>query len=79
VQATDHRQCRTPGTCQILAEVERALEPLRSFQTQWAEEVAWYERVRHRELPVLTRLTQIGRVRIAQGFTQRAPAERLGV
>jgi hypothetical protein len=31
------------------AEVERAMEPLRSFQAQLAEEVEWYERVRQRE------------------------------
>jgi DNA-directed RNA polymerase specialized sigma subunit len=64
-------------------EVERAMEPLRSFQAQHAEEVEWYERVRRREFPVITRLTQIGRLlialRIAHGFTQRELAERLGI
>jgi hypothetical protein len=31
------------------AEVERGMEPLRSFRSQLAEEVEWYERVRQRE------------------------------
>jgi DNA-directed RNA polymerase specialized sigma subunit len=65
------------------AEVERAMEPLRSFQAQLADEVEWYERVRRREFPAITRLTQIGRLlialRIAHGLTQRELAERLGV
>jgi DNA-directed RNA polymerase specialized sigma subunit len=64
-------------------EVDRAMEPLRSFQAQLVEEVEWYERVRRREFPVITRLTQIGRLlialRIAHGLTQRELAERLGV
>jgi DNA-directed RNA polymerase specialized sigma subunit len=64
-------------------EVERAMAPLLSFQAQLAAEVDWYERVRRREFPVVTRLTQIGRLlvalRIAQGLTQRRLAERLGI
>jgi DNA-directed RNA polymerase specialized sigma subunit len=64
-------------------EVERAMAPLRSFQAQLAEEVEWYERVRRREFPAITRLTQIGRLlialRIAQGLTQRELAARLGI
>src|SRR5713226_7318908 len=65
------------------AEVERAMAPLLSFQAQLAEEADWYERVRRREFPVITRLTQIGRLlvalRIAHGLTQRGLAERLGI
>jgi hypothetical protein len=38
-------------------EVERAMEPLLSFQAQLAEEVDWYERVRRRDFPVVSRLT----------------------
>jgi len=34
------------------------MAPLLSFQAQLAEEVDWYERVRRREFPVITRLTQ---------------------
>jgi ribosome-binding protein aMBF1 (putative translation factor) len=59
------------------------MQPLRSFQAQWTEEVEWAERVRRREFPAITRLTQIGRLlialRIAQGLTQRELAQRLGV
>ncbi len=64
-------------------EVEHAMEPLRSFQAQLEEEVAWYEDVRRRTFPAIRRLTQIGRLlialRIANGLTQRELAERLGV
>ena len=65
------------------AEFEHAMEPLRSFQAQLAEEVAWYEGVRRRNFPAIRRLTQIGRLlialRLANGLTQRELAERLGV
>jgi DNA-directed RNA polymerase specialized sigma subunit len=64
-------------------EVGRAMEPLLSFQAQLAEEVDWYERVRRRDFPAISQLTQIGRLlialRIANGLTQRELAERLGV
>src|SRR5437879_7176853 len=64
-------------------ELERAMAPLLSFQAQLTEEVDWYERVRRREFPAITRLTQIGRLlialRIAHGLTQRELAERLGI
>jgi DNA-directed RNA polymerase specialized sigma subunit len=64
-------------------EVGRAMEPLQSFHAQLAEEVDWYERVRRRDFPAISRLTQIGRLlialRIANGLTQRELAERLGV
>src|SRR5262249_20098353 len=64
-------------------EVERAMEPLLSFQAQLGEEVEWYERVRRRSFPIISRLTEIGQLlialRIANGLTQRELAERLGV
>jgi DNA-directed RNA polymerase specialized sigma subunit len=64
-------------------EVERAMQPLLSFQAQLAEEIAWYEDVRRRNFPVVRRLTDLGRLlialRIANGLTQRDLAERLGV
>jgi DNA-directed RNA polymerase specialized sigma subunit len=64
-------------------EVEHAMEPLRSFQAQLEEEVAWYEDVRRRNFPAIHRLTQIGRLlialRLANGLTQRELADRLGV
>src|SRR5438045_3696597 len=44
------------------AEVERAKEPLRSFQAQLEEEVAWHEDVRRRTFPAIRRLTQIGQL-----------------
>lgn len=64
-------------------EVERAMEPLLSFQAQLAEEIDWYERVRRREFPVIRRLNHIGRLlialRIANDMSQRELADRLGV
>lgn len=64
-------------------QVERAMQPLLSFQAQLAEEIEWYENVRRRNFPSIQRLTQLGRLlialRIANGLTQRQLAERLGV
>jgi ribosome-binding protein aMBF1 (putative translation factor) len=66
-----------------LEEVERAMQPLLSFQAQPAEEITWYEDVRRRHFPVVRRLTDLGRLlialRIANGLSQRGLAERLGV
>jgi DNA-directed RNA polymerase specialized sigma subunit len=65
------------------AEVERAMEPLRSFQAQLEEEITWYEEVRRRNFPAIRRLTQVGRLlialRLANGLSQRELADRLGV
>ncbi|HUX86039.1 MAG TPA: helix-turn-helix transcriptional regulator [Chloroflexota bacterium] len=64
-------------------EVERAAEPLLSFQAQLEDEVTWYENACRGNLPTIHRLTEIGRlliaVRIANGMTQRELAERLAV
>jgi ribosome-binding protein aMBF1 (putative translation factor) len=64
-------------------EVERAMEPLLSFQAQIEDEVTWYENARRGTLPTIHRLTDIGRlliaVRISGGVSQRDLAERLGV
>jgi DNA-binding XRE family transcriptional regulator len=64
-------------------EVERAMQPLLSFQAQLAEEIDWYEDVRRRNFPVIRRLTELGSLlialRIANGLTQRELAQRLGV
>jgi len=64
-------------------EVERAMEPLLSFQAQLDDEVLWYENACRGTLPTIQRLTDIGRliiaVRISSGVTQRNLAERLGV
>jgi DNA-directed RNA polymerase specialized sigma subunit len=65
------------------SEVETAMEPLRAFQAQLAEEIDWYERVRRREIPAVRDLAQIGQLlialRVASGLSQRELAERLGV
>jgi len=64
-------------------EVERAMEPVLSFNAQLEEEIAWYENVRRRNFPVIRRLTQIGQLlialRIAHGLSQRQLADLLGV
>lgn len=63
--------------------VERALEPLRSFQLQLAEEIDDYERVKRGELGELENLRGLGHVlvkaRVALGLSQRKLAARLGV
>lgn len=64
-------------------EVERGMEPIRSFRAQLDEEIAWYENVRRRNFPVIHRLTEIGRLlialRIANGLNQQQFAEQIGV
>jgi len=64
-------------------QVERAMQPLLSFQAQLAEEIEWYEHVCRRSLPEMRWLIQLGRLlialRIADGLTQRELAERLEV
>jgi hypothetical protein len=64
-------------------EVKRALDPLRSFHMQLAEEVESYERLKRGDMGELTNLHGLGRMvialRIALGFTQRKLVERLGV
>jgi DNA-directed RNA polymerase specialized sigma subunit len=65
------------------AEVKRAIDPLRSFHLQLAEEVESYERLKRGDLGELTNLEGLGRtlvaLRISLGLTQRELAERLGV
>ena len=64
-------------------EVKRALDPLRSFHEQLAEEVESYERLKRGDLGEIRNLHGLGRIlvalRIALGLTQRELAERLGV
>ncbi len=64
-------------------EVSRALDPLRSFHEQLAEEVESYERLKRGEMDELRNLHGLGTtlvgLRIALGLTQRQLAERLGV
>lgn len=64
-------------------EMSAAMEPLLAFHAQLAQEVEWYENVRRRNFEVINRLTGIGRLlialRIANGFSQKELATRLGV
>jgi DNA-binding XRE family transcriptional regulator len=64
-------------------QIKRATDPLESFHLQLAEEVASYERLRRGEFGEIHNLRGLGRLliglRIAQGLSQRALAERLGV
>ena len=64
-------------------EIERALDPLRSFHLQLAEEIESYERLRRGDLGELVNLHGLGctliALRIALGLTQRQLAEKLGV
>lgn len=64
-------------------QIKRALDPVRSFVAQIAEEIESYERLKGGEFKELKNLRGIGElligVRIALGLTQREMAERLGV
>ena len=64
-------------------EVNRAMDPLRSFNLQLEEEVEAYERLKRGDLGELDNLHGLGRtlvaLRIALGLTQRQLAERLDV
>jgi DNA-directed RNA polymerase specialized sigma subunit len=63
-------------------EVERALQPILSFDAQLVEETTWYEQVRRREIKPISNLAHIGRMlialRIANGMSQKELADRLG-
>ena len=65
------------------AQRKKAIEPLRSFHLQLAEEVATYERLQRGEFQELLNLNGLGQLlvslRIGLGITQRQLAERLGV
>lgn len=65
------------------ADIERALDPVRSFVLQLREAVEEYERVRNGGLPTITSLEGLGpaliAARIAAGVSQRELAARLGV
>lgn len=62
---------------------KRALDPLRSFHEQLAEEVASYERLRRGDVGELENLHGMGRMlialRLARGLSQRDLAEKLDV
>ena len=65
------------------SEVQRALDPFRSFHDQLAEEIESYERLKRGDFDEITNLHGLGRylvgLRIALGMTQRDLATRLGV
>jgi ribosome-binding protein aMBF1 (putative translation factor) len=64
------------------AEVKRALDPLRSFHDQLAEEVESFERLKQGDIAEVMNLHDLGQtlvaLRIALGLSQRELAERLG-
>ena len=64
-------------------DVERALDPVRSFVQQLRGIIDEYERVRRGELPDIVSLDDLGpalvAARVAAGVTQRELAVRLGV
>lgn len=64
-------------------EVKRAIDPLRSFSDQLAEEVESYERLKRGDIAEMMNLHGLGHalvaLRIALGLTQRELASRLGV
>ena len=63
--------------------LKRAMDPLRSFHLQLAEEVEYYERLKRGDPGALHNLSGLGRfligLRIATGVTQRDLASRLNV
>lgn len=64
-------------------EIKRALDPMRSFHQQLAEEVEWYEKVKRKHFETITNLNEVGRLlialRIASGLSQNELAKRLDV
>ena len=65
------------------AQIKRALDPMRSFHQQLAEEVDNYERLKRGQFGEMLNLHDMGQLlvslRIARGLTQRQLAEKLGV
>jgi hypothetical protein len=63
--------------------IQRALDPIRSFHLQLAEEVDAYELLKRGQLGEVVNLHGLGRMlvglRIAKGITQAELARRLGV
>ncbi|MBI4579966.1 MAG: helix-turn-helix transcriptional regulator [Planctomycetes bacterium] len=64
-------------------EIKRAMDPMRSFHMQLAEEIASYERLKRGEFDEVRNLQGLGNLlvglRIARGVSQRELASRLGV
>ncbi len=78
----DHK-ARLEGMGLGAEEVKRAIDPLRSFHDQLAEELESYERLKRGDIAELMNLHGLGHaliaLRIALGLTQRELATRLGV
>ena len=64
-------------------ELKRVLDPMESFHLQLVEEVQSYEKLKRGEFGEIHNLRGLGQLliglRIAQGLSQRALADRLGV
>ncbi len=64
-------------------QVQRALEPMISFNEQLKEEVEWYNKVKRRDFGTIRNMVDVGKyliaLRIANGISQRELAQRLGV
>ena len=64
-------------------EIKRAMDPVRSFHEQLQEELRSYERLKRGEFDEIRNFQGLGHLlvalRISQGISQRALAERLGV
>jgi len=64
-------------------EIQRAMEPARSFHYQLREEVEYYECIKRGDFEAVINLKQIGRVliglRIYRDMTQKELADRLGI
>ncbi|MCY2928403.1 MAG: helix-turn-helix transcriptional regulator [Planctomycetota bacterium] len=65
------------------AEIKRAMDPMRSFHRQLAEEVRSYERLKRGQFDPMHNLYGLGQMlvslRIARGLSQRQLARKLGV
>jgi len=77
-QETHLREMKLSAT-----EIKRAMDPMRSFHLQLAEEVASYERLKRGEFDEIRNLQGLGNLlvglRIAKGVSQRELAGRLGI
>ncbi len=82
-QRLEEHRARLEGMGISGEDLKRALDPLRAFHEQLAEEVESYERLKRGDLGELTNLHGLGQslvgLRIAMGLSQRDLAARLGV
>lgn len=82
-QRLTQQQTHLEGMGLSAEEIKRAMDPMRSFHEQLAEEVASYERLKRGEFGEIRNLGGIGQLliglRIALNISQRDLAERLGV